>query len=57
MVRSGKTTGLSPNIDLYLFIVAKDAAGKPSRPGEKIQSEPEGHVSAAVRAALACVAR
>lgn len=27
-------TGLSPNIDLYLFVVAKDAAGKPSRPGK-----------------------
>lgn len=27
-------TGLSPNIDLYLFVVAKDAAGKPSKPGK-----------------------
>jgi hypothetical protein len=27
-------TGLSPNIDLYLFVVAKDSAGKPSRPGK-----------------------
>jgi hypothetical protein len=27
-------TGLSPNIDLYLFVVAKDAAGKSSRPGK-----------------------
>lgn len=27
-------TGLSPNIDLYLFVVAKDAAGKASRPGK-----------------------
>lgn len=27
-------TGLSPNIDLYLFIVAKDAAGKSSQPGK-----------------------
>jgi hypothetical protein len=26
-------TGLSPNIDLYLFVVANDAAGKGSRPG------------------------
>jgi hypothetical protein len=26
-------TGLSPNIDLYLFVVAKDPAGKLSRPG------------------------
>lgn len=26
--------GLSPNVDLYLFVVAKDAAGKSSRPGE-----------------------
>lgn len=26
-------TGLSPNVDLYLFVVAKDAAGKASRPG------------------------
>jgi hypothetical protein len=27
-------TGLSPNIDLYLFVVAKDAVGKPSKPGK-----------------------
>ena len=27
-------TGLSPNIDLYLFVVAKDAAGKSSKPGK-----------------------
>jgi hypothetical protein len=27
-------TGLSPNVDLYLFVVAKDAAGKASRPGK-----------------------
>jgi hypothetical protein len=27
-------TGLSPNIDLYLFVVAKDPAGKASRPGK-----------------------
>jgi hypothetical protein len=27
-------TGLSPNIDLYLFVVAKDAAGKSSRAGK-----------------------
>ena len=27
-------TGLSPNIDLYLFVVAKDSAGKSSRPGK-----------------------
>src|SRR5262249_25042108 len=27
-------TGLSPNVDLYLFVVAKDAAGKSSRPGK-----------------------
>jgi hypothetical protein len=27
-------TGLSPNVDLYLFVVAKDAAGRPSRPGK-----------------------
>ena len=27
-------TGLSPNVDLYLFIVAKDAAGKSSQPGK-----------------------
>jgi hypothetical protein len=27
-------TGLSPNIDLYLFVVAKNAAGKASRPGK-----------------------
>jgi hypothetical protein len=27
-------TGLSPNIDLYLFVVVKDAAGKSSRPGK-----------------------
>jgi hypothetical protein len=27
-------TGLSPNIDLYLFVVARDAAGKSSRPGK-----------------------
>lgn len=27
-------TGLTPNIDLYLFVVAKDATGKPSRPGK-----------------------
>ena len=26
--------GLSPNVDLYLFVVAKDAAGKSSRPGK-----------------------
>jgi hypothetical protein len=26
-------TGLSPNVDLYLFIVAKDTAGKSSQPG------------------------
>jgi hypothetical protein len=26
-------TGLSPNVDLYLFVVAVDAAGRPSRPG------------------------
>jgi hypothetical protein len=25
-------TGLAPNIDLYLFVVARDAAGKPSKP-------------------------
>ena len=27
-------TGLSPNVDLYLFVVARDAAGKESRPGK-----------------------
>src|SRR5262249_19891469 len=27
-------TGLSPNVDLYLFAVAKDAAGKPSKPSK-----------------------
>jgi hypothetical protein len=27
-------TGLSPNVDLYLFVVAKDAAGKSSQPGK-----------------------
>src|SRR5262249_23849972 len=27
-------TGLSPNIDLYLFVVAKDSTGKLSRPGK-----------------------
>jgi hypothetical protein len=27
-------TGLSPNVDLYLFVVAKDPAGKSSRPGK-----------------------
>jgi hypothetical protein len=27
-------TGLSPNIDLYLFVVAKNPAGKSSRPGK-----------------------
>jgi hypothetical protein len=27
-------TGLSPNIDLYLFVVAKDPRGKSSRPGK-----------------------
>jgi hypothetical protein len=27
-------TGLSANIDLYLFVVAKDAAGKSSQPGK-----------------------
>jgi hypothetical protein len=27
-------TGLSPNIDLFLFVVAKDTAGKASRPGK-----------------------
>jgi hypothetical protein len=27
-------TGLSPNIDLYLFVVARDPAGKSSRPGK-----------------------
>ncbi len=27
-------TGLGPNIDLYLFVVAKDAAGKVSKPGK-----------------------
>jgi hypothetical protein len=27
-------TGLSANIDLYLFVVAKDPAGKSSRPGK-----------------------
>jgi hypothetical protein len=27
-------TGLSPNIDLYLFVVARDAAGKASKPGK-----------------------
>lgn len=26
-------TGLSPNVDLYLFVVAKDAEGKSSKPG------------------------
>jgi hypothetical protein len=26
-------TGLSPNIDLYLFVVARDSAGKASKPG------------------------
>jgi len=26
-------TGLSPNVDLYLFVVAKDAEGKASQPG------------------------
>ena len=26
-------TGLSPNVDLYLFVVARDEAGKASRPG------------------------
>ena len=29
-------TGLSPNINLYLFAVAKDAAGKPSKPGKPL---------------------
>jgi hypothetical protein len=27
-------TGMSPNIDLYLFVVAKDSAGKSSKPGK-----------------------
>ena len=27
-------TGLSPNIDLYLFVIAKDAAGQASKPGK-----------------------
>lgn len=27
-------TGLAPNIDLYLFAVARDAAGKPSKPSK-----------------------
>jgi hypothetical protein len=27
-------TGLSPNIDLYLFVVARDPAGKASKPGK-----------------------
>ena len=27
-------TGLSPNTDLYLFVVAKGAAGKTSKPGK-----------------------
>jgi hypothetical protein len=27
-------TGLSPNIDFYLFVVAIDKTGKPSRPGK-----------------------
>ncbi len=27
-------TGLSPNIDLYLFVVAHDATGKASQPGK-----------------------
>jgi hypothetical protein len=27
-------TGLSPNTDLYLFVVVKDAAGKASKPGK-----------------------
>jgi hypothetical protein len=30
-------TGLSPNVDLYLFVVAKDAAGKASRPGNSFK--------------------
>jgi hypothetical protein len=30
-------TGLSPNIDLYLFVVAKDAAGKASKPGKPLK--------------------
>jgi hypothetical protein len=30
-------TGLSPNTDLYLFVVAKDAAGKTSRPGKNFK--------------------
>ena len=27
-------TGLTPNVDLYLFVVARDAAGKPSKPSK-----------------------
>jgi hypothetical protein len=30
-------TGLTPNIDLYLFVVAKDQAGKSSRPGKEFK--------------------
>jgi hypothetical protein len=30
-------TGLSPNTDLYLFVVAKDAAGKASKPGKSFK--------------------
>ena len=27
-------TGLAPNIDLYLFVLARDAAGIPSKPSK-----------------------
>ena len=27
-------TGLTPNFDLYLFVVARDAADKPSKPSK-----------------------
>jgi hypothetical protein len=30
-------TGLSPNIDLYLFVVAQDAAGNASKPGKPLK--------------------
>jgi hypothetical protein len=30
-------TGLSPNIDLYLFVVAQDAAGKVSKLGKPLK--------------------
>ncbi len=27
-------TGLAPNVDFYLFVVAKDAMGKPTKPSK-----------------------